>query len=318
MLQSMSRVAVTGGAGLLGAPLCERLLSMGREVVCIDNLSTGTRARIAPLLDHPRFTLVCHDITRPLALEADAIYHLACPASPVQYQRDPVGTGRTCAQGTLTMLDLARRLQAPLLLASSSEVYGDPATQPQAEDDWGRVNPVGPRACYDEGKRFAEAMCFDYQRQYGVAVKVARIFNTYGPGMQPDDGRVVASLIGQALRGVPLTVHGDGRQTRSFCYVDDMVAGLVQLMATGPEVTGPLNLGRPEEVSVVELAERVRAITGSHSPIRHTPLPEDDPIRRRPDIGRARALLAWAPEVDLDTGLRRTAAHFRAILEAGE
>ena len=308
------RVLVTGGAGFIGSHLCERLLAEGCEVLCVDNFFTGTRANVEGLLGHPRFELLRHDVTFPLYVEVDEIYNLACPAAPVHYQYDPVQTTRTSVHGAINMLGLAKRTRAKILQASTSEVYGDPEVHPQAEDYWGRVNPIGPRACYDEGKRCAETLFFDYWRQHRVRIKVARIFNTYGPRMHPNDGRVVSNFIVQALRHEPIAVYGDGTQTRSFCYVDDLVEGLVRLMASGDELTGPLNLGNPEEVTVRELAERVIRVTGSRSRIEHRPLPPDDPRQRRPDIERARKALGWSPTVPLDKGLEATARWFDAVL----
>jgi UDP-glucuronate decarboxylase len=307
-----TRTLVTGGAGFIGSHLCERLLADGHAVVCLDSCFTGSRSNIAHLLGHPRFEFVRHDVCDPIRCESDEIYHLACPASPIHYQKDPVHTVRTCVQGMLNILDLARQTGAKVLQASTSEVYGDPEIHPQTESYHGHVNPIGPRSCYDEGKRCAETLCFDFHRQHGVRIKVARIFNTYGPRMHPDDGRVVSNLIVQALRGDPITLYGDGRQTRSFCYVDDLVRGLRSLMASGDEVTGPVNLGRPEEVTVAELAQRILAHTGSGSPLRHLPLPADDPRQRRPDISLARQLLQWEPTVPLAEGLERTCAWFRS------
>ncbi|HEX6733635.1 MAG TPA: UDP-glucuronic acid decarboxylase family protein [Azonexus sp.] len=304
------RVLVTGGAGFLGSHLCERLVADGQEVLCVDNFHTGRRANIAHLLARPNFELLRHDVTFPLYVEVDDIYNLACPASPVHYQSDPVQTVKTSIHGAINMLGLAKRLKARILQASTSEIYGDPAEHPQREGYWGNVNPVGPRACYDEGKRCAETLFFDYHRQHQVRIKVARIFNTYGPRMRPDDGRVVSNFIVQALAGEPLTLYGDGTQTRAFCYVDDLVDALVRLMATPDDFSGPLNLGNPQEFTVRQLAERVIALTGSRSAIEQRPLPCNDPGRRRPDIALARRLLAWAPHVELDDGLRRTIAHF--------
>lgn len=301
---------VTGGAGFLGSHLCERLLADGHEVICLDNFFTGTRANVKHLTHHPRFEVVRHDVTVPLQIEVDAIYNLACPASPIHYQRDPVQTTKTSVHGAINVLELARRLNAPVLQASTSEVYGDPEVHPQPEDYWGRVNPIGPRSCYDEGKRCAETLFFDYHRQYGLPIKVVRIFNTYGPRMQPDDGRVVSNLIVQALLGRPLTLFGDGSQTRSFCYVDDMIDGLVRLMRYDGAQPGPINIGNPAELTVTELVEQVLALTGSRSPVVHLALPEDDPRRRRPDIARARDLLGWAPRTTLAEGLRATVQWF--------
>jgi len=308
------RILVTGGAGFIGSHLCRRLLAEGHDVLVVDNFYSSTRRNVVDLLDEPRFELMRHDVTFPLYVEVDQIFHLACPASPVFYQRDPVQTTKTCVHGSINMLGLAKRLGAPILLASTSEVYGDPASHPQPESYWGNVNPIGIRSCYDEGKRCAETLFFDYFRQHALPIKVARIFNTYGPSMLPNDGRVVSSFIVQALRGQPLTVFGDGTQTRSFCYVDDMVDGLIRLMNSAREVTGPVNLGNPAEFSVRELAEQVRALVGSDSPIDYRPLPSDDPVRRRPDISRAREVLGWEPVTALDDGLKRTVEYFRHAL----
>ncbi len=308
------RVLVTGGAGFIGSHLCRRLLADGHEVLCADNFSTGSRSSIAGLLDHPHFALVEHDVVLPLDADIDQIYNLACPASPVHYQRDPVATTRTCVLGAINMLDLARHRNARIFQASTSEVYGDPAVHPQTEAYWGNVNPIGPRSCYDEGKRCAETLFFDYQRQYAVAVRVARIFNTYGPGMAVDDGRVVSNFIMQALRGHDLTVFGDGQQTRSFCYVDDLVDGAVKLM-TG-DLPGPVNLGNPVEFTMLELASLVIELTGSRAAITHAPLPVDDPRQRQPDITLARAALGWEPRIALRDGLARTIAYFDGMLGA--
>jgi UDP-glucuronate decarboxylase len=305
------RILVTGGSGFIGSHLSRRLLAQGHEVLVVDNFYSSTRQNVIDLLDEPRFELMRHDVTFPLYVEVDQIYHLACPASPVYYQRDPVQTTKTCVHGSINMLGLAKRLKVPILLASTSEVYGDPASHPQAESYWGNVNPIGIRSCYDEGKRCAETLFFDYLRQHALPIKVARIFNTYGPNMLPNDGRVVSSFIVQALRGEPLTVFGDGTQTRSFCYIDDMVEGLIRLMSSPPEVTGPINLGNPAEFSVIELARQVQALVGSDSPIDYRPLPSDDPVRRRPDISRASRVLGWDPVVPLDEGLKRTVEYFR-------
>jgi UDP-glucuronate decarboxylase len=304
------RVLVTGGAGFVGSHLCERLVAAGHEVLCADNFYTGLRANIAHLQRHPNFELLRHDITFPLYVEVDEIYNLACPASPRHYQYDPVQTVKTSVHGAINVLGLAKRVGARVLQASTSEVYGDPVEHPQVEHYWGHVNPIGPRACYDEGKRCAETLCFDYRRQHGVRVKVARIFNTYGPRMRPDDGRVVSNFIVQALRHEPLTVYGDGAQTRAFCYVDDLVEALMRFMETPDECCGPLNLGNPCECSMRELAERVIRLTGSRSGVACRPLPANDPVRRCPDIGRAHALLGWAPRVGLDEGLQRTIGYF--------
>ncbi len=303
------RILVTGGAGFLGSHLCEKLLGLGHEVVCLDNFFTGRRLNIEPLLDSHRFELVRQDVCDPILFEVDEVYHLACPASPIHYQKNPVRTIRTCVQGTLNMLDMCREVGARILIASTSEVYGDPLTHPQVEAYWGNVNPIGPRACYDEGKRCAEALTVSYARQYGVPVRIARIFNTYGPRMLENDGRVVSTFICQALRGTPITVFGNGTQTRSFCYVDDLLEGFVRLMASAEEA--PVNLGNPGEFTMVELAEKVRALTGSRSPLVHEPLPTDDPVRRRPDISRAVQILDWTPTIPLDEGLVRTVADFK-------
>jgi len=311
----LQRALVAGGAGFLGSHLCERLLAQGWQVLCVDNFHTGDEENIAHLLGHPRFVLLRHDINEPLDVPADCIYNLACPASPVHYRKDPVYTLRTCVLGTLNLLELAERLRAPLLLASTSEVYGDPEVHPQCEDYRGRVNPIGPRACYDEGKRSAEALCMDFLRTRGVPVRIARIFNTYGPRMRPDDGRVVSNFIVQALAGRPLTIYGDGRQTRSFCYVDDLVRGLDALMSAPPGFAGPVNLGNPAEYTVRELAERIRDACGTGSPLAFHPLPEDDPVRRRPDIALARHALGWEPRVGIEEGLARTVAALRLRLE---
>ncbi len=311
------RVLVTGGAGFLGSHLCDRLLNDGADVLCADNFFTGTKRNIAHLLGHPRFELLRHDVTFPLYVEVDQIYNLACPASPIHYQHDPVQTTKTSVHGAINMLGLAKRLGIPILQASTSEVYGDPDVHPQTEDYWGHVNPIGERACYDEGKRCAETLFFDYHRQLQLPIKVARIFNTYGPRMHPADGRVVSNFIVQALEGKPLTLFGDGSQTRSFCYVDDLVDGLVRLMGTAPEVTGPVNLGNPNEFTIRALAETVIELTGSASEIELRPLPADDPVQRQPDIGLAKSLLDWAPTVELGAGLERTIAYFRELTGAG-
>ena len=310
------RVLVTGGAGFLGSHLCERLLARGDEVLCVDNFFTGTRDNLATLLGHPRFEVLRHDITFPLYVEVEAIFNLACPASPIHYQFDPVQTTKTSVHGAINMLGLAKRTRARILQASTSEVYGDPEEHPQTEAYWGRVNPIGLRSCYDEGKRCAETLFFDYHRQHRLQIKVARIFNTYGPRMHPNDGRVVSNFIVQALTGNPITLYGDGAQTRSFCYVDDLVDGLIRLMDSGEDVTGPINLGNPDEYSMLDLARTILDLTGSTSRIVHEPLPSDDPLQRRPDIGRARALLDWAPVTPLHAGLRRTIEYFEALLTA--
>jgi UDP-glucuronate decarboxylase len=308
------RVLVTGGAGFLGSHLCERLLERGHDVLCVDNFYTGSKGNIVHLLNNPFFELHRHDITFPLFVEVDQIYNMACPASPVHYQNDPVQTTKVCVHGSINMLGLAKRLKARILQASTSEVYGDPTVHPQSEDYRGNVNPIGPRSCYDEGKRCAETLFFDYRRQHKLSIKVARIFNTYGPRMHPNDGRVVSNFIVQALLNKPLTVFGDGSQTRSFCYVDDMVEGLIRLMESPEDVTGPINLGNPDEFTIMELAELVLELTGSRSQIRYEPLPKDDPVRRRPDITRARQILGWAPTVPLREGLRKTIDYFDNFL----
>lgn len=304
---------MTGGAGFLGSFLCERLLEQGHNVVCADNFFTGTRDNLMAVIDHPRFELLRHDITFPLYVEVDEIYNLACPASPIHYQYDPVQTTKTSVHGAINMLGLAKRTGAKILQASTSEVYGDPEMHPQPETYWGHVNPIGPRSCYDEGKRCAETLFFDYRRQHHMPIKVARIFNTYGPRMQPDDGRVVSNFIMQALRGEPLTLYGDGQQTRSFCYVDDLIDGLIRLMETRDDITGPINIGNPVEFTMAELAHHVLALTGSTSPIEHRPLPLDDPRQRQPDITLARTLLGWEPTVPLEQGLTRTVDYFRTL-----
>ncbi len=309
------RVVVTGGAGFIGSHLCERLLRDGHDVICVDNLYTGTRRNIAAAQAHPRFEFLRHDVCFPLYVEVDQIYNLACPASPTHYQFDPVQTTKTSVHGAINVLGLAKRVKARILQASTSEVYGDPAVHPQSEDYWGHVNPTGPRSCYDEGKRCAETLFFDYRRQHGLPIKVARIFNTYGPRMHPDDGRVVSNFVVQALRGRDITVYGDGNHTRSFCYVDDLVDGLVHLMQTPDQVTGPINLGNPVEFTIRELAEIVLDLTGSSSRIVHESLPTDDPKRRRPDISRADELLDWRPSTPLREGLVRTIAYFDRLLQ---
>jgi UDP-glucuronate decarboxylase len=301
---------VTGGAGFIGSHLCRRLLAAGHEVLIVDNYYSGTRGNITDLLGEPRLEVIRHDVTFPLYVEVDQIYHLACPASPIFYQRDPVQTTKTSVHGSINMLGLAKRTGARILLASTSEVYGDPEVHPQDETYWGRVNPIGVRACYDEGKRCAETLFFDYRRQHDLPIKVARIFNTYGPRMRPDDGRVVSSFIVQALTSSPLTVFGDGSQTRSFCYVDDLVDGLMRLMDTPHEVTGPVNLGNPREFTMLELARKVIDLVGNDGRIEFAPLPADDPVQRRPSIDQARELLGWKPTVELDEGLARTINYF--------
>jgi UDP-glucuronate decarboxylase len=305
------RVLVTGGAGFLGSHLCDRLIEKGHDVLCIDNYFTGSRDNLAHLLQNPHFEVMRHDVTVPLYVEVDEIYNLACPASPIHYQHDPVQTTKTSVHGAINMLGLAKRLNARILQASTSEVYGDPAVHPQPEEYWGNVNTIGPRACYDEGKRCAETLFFDYHRQHKLPIKVVRIFNTYGPRMHPNDGRVVSNFIIQALKGDPLTVYGNGQQTRSFCYVDDLIEGFLRFMDTPASATGPLNLGNPGEFTMLELAETVIRLTGSASQIEHRPLPQDDPKQRRPDIAKAKSLLDWEPSVPLEEGLKRTIAYFR-------
>lgn len=307
------RVLVTGGAGFLGSHLCERLLDEGNDVLCVDNFFTGTRQNVLHLLDNPRFELLRHDITFPLFVEVDQIYNLACPASPIHYQHDPIQTTKTSVHGAINMLGLAKRLNVPILQASTSEVYGDPAVHPQTEEYWGHVNPIGPRSCYDEGKRCAETLFFDYHRQVGLRIKVARIFNTYGPRMHPNDGRVVSNFIVHALKGLPITIYGDGSQTRSFCYVDDLIDGLVRLMDSADSVIGPVNIGNPLEFTIGELARQVVEKTGSDSPLEYCELPADDPKQRKPDISKARELLGWEPNVPLSEGLDRTIAYFRSL-----
>ncbi|MCJ2065129.1 SDR family oxidoreductase [Methylobacterium sp. J-088] len=308
------KILVTGGAGFLGSHLCERLLNDGHEVLCVDNFYTGTRRNIAHLLGNPRFEILRHDVTFPLYVEVDEIYNLACPASPVHYQFDPVQTTKTSVIGAINMLGLAKRLRIKVFQASTSEVYGDPEVHPQVEEYVGHVNPIGFRSCYDEGKRCAETLFFDYRRQHNLPIKVVRIFNTYGPRMHPNDGRVVSNLIMQALRGDEITLYGDGEQTRSFCYVSDLIEGFVRLMDSGPEVTGPINIGNPNEFTIRDLAHMVIELTDSRSRITHRPLPPDDPRQRRPDIGKAKAILDWEPTVQLREGLERTIAYFRATL----
>jgi UDP-glucuronate decarboxylase len=314
MALTRTRILVTGGAGFLGSHLCERLLAEGNDVLCVDNYFTGRKENIAHLLANPHFEAMRHDVTFPLYVEVDQIYNLACPASPVHYQFDPVQTTKTSVIGAINMLGLAKRIGAKILQASTSEVYGDPTVHPQTEDYRGNVNPLGPRACYDEGKRCAETLFFDYHRQHRTQIKVVRIFNTYGPRMHPNDGRVVSNFIVQALRNADITLYGDGSQTRAFCFVDDLISGFIRLMATGPEITGPINIGNPHEIPVKELAERVVSITGSTSRIVHRPLPQDDPLQRCPDITQAKNVLGWHPAVELDVGLRKTIAFFRKLL----
>jgi UDP-glucuronate decarboxylase len=312
------RVLVTGGAGFIGSHLCDRLLERGDEVLCVDNFYTGTRRNVHHLLSNPRFELTRHDICFPLYVEVDQIFNLACPASPIHYQFDPVQTTKVSVHGAIHMLGLAKRVKAKILQASTSEVYGDPTVHPQKEDYWGNVNPIGLRSCYDEGKRCAETLFFDYRRQHRLLIKVARIFNTYGPGMHPNDGRVVSNFIMQALRNEDITVYGEGNQTRSFCYVDDLVDGLIRLMETPDDVTGPVNLGNPVEFTIRQLAEMVIALTGSSSKIVSRPLPEDDPRQRCPDIGLAQKLLAWEPRVQLREGLMKTIEYFELLLSSDQ
>ena len=314
MMSARKRILVTGGAGFVGSHLCGRLIEDGHDVLCVDNFFTGNRDNILDLIDAPHFELMRHDVTFPIYVEVDEIYNLACPASPVHYQYDPVQTTKTSVHGAINMLGLAKRTKAKILQASTSEVYGDPEVHPQTEDYWGNVNPIGPRGCYDEGKRCAETLFFDYHRQYGVNIRVARIFNTYGPRMHPDDGRVVSNFIVQALRGKPLTIYGDGSQTRSFCYVSDLVEGLVRLMDAPKEVTGPVNLGNPKEMTIRELAEQVIRMTGAKSKLEQKPLPGDDPTQRCPDIGLAKKQLGWEPAVALEEGLEKTIQYFKETL----
>ena len=304
----------TGGAGFLGSHLCDRLLDAGHDVLCVDNLFTGTKDNIGHLHSNPSFEFMRHDVTFPLFVEVDEIYNLACPASPIHYQHDPVQTTKTSVHGAINMLGLAKRLGCKILQASTSEVYGDPSVHPQSEEYWGHVNPIGIRSCYDEGKRCAETLFFDYHRQNGVPIKVARIFNTYGPRMHPADGRVVSNFIMQALKGEPITIYGDGSQTRSFCYVDDLIRGLMALMETGPETTGPINIGNPNEFTVRELAEKVIALIGSSSQIVQEPLPQDDPKQRQPDITKAKEVLGWQPSIELEQGLVKTVDYFRRFV----
>ena len=308
------RVVVTGGAGFLGSHLCDRLIADGHDVLCVDNFFTGTRDNIAHHLDNPYFECLRHDVTFPLYVEAEEIYNLACPASPIHYQFDPVQTTKTSVHGAINMLGLAKRIKAKIFQASTSEVYGDPVVHPQTEGYWGHVNPIGHRACYDEGKRCAETLFFDYHRQHRLRIKVARIFNTYGPRMHPNDGRVVSSFIVQALKGEPITIYGDGAQTRSFCYVEDLIEAFVRLMSSPDDFTGPVNLGNPNELTIRQLAEKVIETTGSSSRITHKPLPSDDPVQRQPDISLARERLGWQPSIELERGLERTIPYFDALL----
>ncbi len=309
------RILVTGGAGFLGSHLCERLLGQGHEILCVDNFFTGRRANVAHLLDHPRFELMRHDVTFPLYVEVDEIYNLACPASPIHYQFDPVQTTKTSVHGAINMLGLAKRTRAKIFQASTSEVYGDPSVHPQPESYWGNVNPIGPRSCYDEGKRCAETLFFDYFRQHKTRIKVARIFNTYGPRMHPNDGRVVSNFIVQALKGEPITIYGSGQQTRSFCYASDLIEGFIRLMDTDEAVTGPINLGNPGEFTMIQLAEMVIELTGSKSKLETRPLPADDPKQRRPDITQAQEKLGWQPTVPLREGLGKTIEYFDNLLK---
>ncbi len=308
------RILVTGGAGFLGTHLCEMLLNDGNEVLCLDNYYTGRRSNVTHLLSNRKFEVIRHDICFPLYVEVDEIYNLACPASPIHYQFDPVQTTKTSVHGAINVLGLAKRVRAKILQASTSEIYGDPTTHPQHESYWGNVNPIGPRSCYDEGKRCAETLFFDYHRQHNLKIKVARIFNTFGPGMHPDDGRVVSNFILQALRGEDITVYGEGNQTRSFCYVSDMVKAFVKLMDTPDNFTGPVNLGNPAEFSILELAGKVIEMTGSSSKIVYKPLPQDDPVQRKPDINLAKSMLDWEPSISLDEGLKVTIEYFRQLL----
>ncbi|WP_298365002.1 UDP-glucuronic acid decarboxylase family protein [uncultured Bradyrhizobium sp.] len=312
----MAKVLVTGGAGFLGSHLCERLIGQGHDVLCVDNYFTGSRANIAHLIGNPRFEMMRHDVTFPLYVEVDQIYNLACPASPIHYQFDPVQTTKTSVHGAINMLGLAKRVKAKILQASTSEVYGDPEIHPQVESYWGHVNPIGLRSCYDEGKRCAETLFFDYWRQHGLRIKVVRIFNTYGPRMHPNDGRVVSNFIVQALGGNDITIYGDGRQTRSFCYVDDLIEAMIRTMNTPNDFTGPINIGNPREFTIRELAEQVIAMTGSRSKLVFAPLPSDDPRQRQPDISLARSVLGWEPTIDLGRGLERTIDYFRGQLRA--
>ncbi len=313
-----NRVLVTGGSGFLGSHLCERLLDEGYDVLCVDNFFTGRKENILHLMPNPHFEILRHDVTFPLYVEVDRIYNLACPASPIHYQFDPVQTTKTSVHGAINMLGLAKRVKARILQASTSEVYGDPEVHPQPEEYWGRVNPIGIRSCYDEGKRCAETLFFDYYRQHRLEIKVMRIFNTYGPRMHPNDGRVVSNFIVQALRGEDITIYGDGQQTRSFCYVDDLIDGMMRLMESDPSFTGPVNVGNPTEFTMLELAERVLAIVGGVSKLVFKPLPQDDPKQRQPDISLAKAQLNWAPKVSLEDGLKETVAYFRNLLNAAD
>ena len=310
------RILVTGGAGFLGSHLCERLLKEGNDVLCVDNFYTGRKENVAHLMSHPLFEVIRHDVCFPLSVEVDEIYNLACPASPIHYQLDPVATTKVSVNGAINMLDLAKRLEVKIFQASTSEVYGDPEEHPQTESYWGHVNPIGVRSCYDEGKRCAETLFFDYYRQHGLRIKVARIFNTYGPRMHPNDGRGVSNFIVQALEGKELTIYGDGSQTRSFCFVDDLINGFLSLMKSSNEVTGPINLGNPDSRTILELAEKIIDLTGSNSKLSYKKLPSDDPVRRQPDISLARTVLNWKPSIELDEGLKTTIAYFDDLLSA--
>jgi UDP-glucuronate decarboxylase len=314
-MADMRRILVTGGSGFLGSHLCDRLIEQGQDVICVDNFFTGSKSNIRHLLGNANFELIRHDVTFPLYIEVDQIFNLACPASPIYYQHDPIQTTKTSVHGAINMLGLAKRLRARILQASTSEVYGDPEVHPQVESYWGRVNPIGIRSCYDEGKRCAETLFFDYYRQWQLDIKVMRIFNTYGPRMHPDDGRVVSNFIMQALRGEPITIYGDGKQTRSFCYVDDLIEGMLRLMETPEGFTGPINIGNPGEFTMLELAEKVVEIVGGKATLRFMPLPSDDPKQRQPDISLAKKMLDWEPRVSLEDGLRETVSYFRGMLE---
>ena len=313
MTIAKGRALVTGGSGFLGSHLCERLLNDGYSVICVDNYYSSTKENIAHLIDNPRFEVIRHDVTFPLYIEVDEIYHLACPASPIHYQRDPVQTTKTAVHGSINMLGLAKRTGAKILLTSTSEIYGDPLVHPQTEDYWGNVNPIGPRACYDEGKRAAETLFFDYHRQHNLKIKVVRLFNTYGPRMHPHDGRVVSNFVVSAITGKPITIYGEGQQTRSFCYVDDLINGLIAMMNSADEVTGPINLGNPGEFTIAELAAEVIKQTGVNPGIEYLPLPPDDPTRRQPDITRAKQTLGWEPTIELESGLAMTIEYFRGL-----
>ena len=317
-MHNRKRTLVTGGAGFLGSHLCERLLDQGNSVICLDNYFTGNKDNVLHLLANPQFELMRHDVTFPLYVEVDEIYNLACPASPIHYQHDPVQTTKTSVHGAINMLGLAKRTGARIFQASTSEVYGDPEVHPQTEDYWGHVNPIGRRSCYDEGKRCAETLFFDYRHQHNLPIKVARIFNTYGPNMHPNDGRVVSNFIIQCLKGEPITIYGDGSQTRSFCYVDDLIEAILRFMQTDTEITGPVNIGNPKEFSILELAQKIRALVGSDSELEFKPLPQDDPIQRRPDISKAAKLLDWDPLIDLDQGLVKTISYFEDLLKKSE